>query len=429
MKIIPILNVTIFTILFLSATNSNGQENAFKLSAQYRARSEFRNGYRTLTPDAAKPAFFIAQRARLLLSSKKDKISSKISIQDARTWGDEEQKKDFGGLQVNELWVELALKKGFSLKMGRQELVYYDHRLLGNLDWGNLTISHDAMLLKYVNTANNINWHIGGAFNQVGEPFFGTDYGLKNYKFLGLSWFKKSMPKVYSNISFLGILNGLNSTDANSESVKTSITFGPLYNYQREKIRALLSAYYQTGKTENNLSINAYMFNAYGEYRCGKILAGLGFDYLSGNSDKTSANKSHDFSTLYATNHKFYGFLDYFLNIPADSDSRGLRDAYLRFGVVQNKKTRLILDVHHFSLAHENNAGANRIEPPLGVELDLSFDYKHSELISLYAGYSMMFAADNMEYIKGGNKERFNGWAFVMLNVTPVFFTHDFSNK
>ena len=126
MKIIPILNVTIFTILFLSATNSNGQENAFKLSAQYRARSEFRNGYRTLTPDAAKPAFFIAQRARLLLSSKKDKISSKISIQDARTWGDEEQKKDFGGLQVNELWVEKKKKKGFSLKMGRQELVYIE---------------------------------------------------------------------------------------------------------------------------------------------------------------------------------------------------------------------------------------------------------------------------------------------------------------
>lgn len=51
--------------------------------------------------------------------------------------------------------------KNYALKMGRQELIYDDQRLLGNLDWGNLTISHDALLLKYENKDKHFQWHIG----------------------------------------------------------------------------------------------------------------------------------------------------------------------------------------------------------------------------------------------------------------------------
>ncbi|MBA2250663.1 MAG: alginate export family protein [Chitinophagaceae bacterium] len=410
----------IFLFLFSSA---KAQENYFKVSAQYRVRPEFRNGYKTLSTDSSKAAFFVTQRARLIFDYKKDNLQVYTSIQDIRTWGDEEQSKDIPGLAVNELWLELNLKKGFSLKMGRQELIYDDQRLLGNADWSNATRSHDALLLKYINKEKKLNWHIGGAFNQSGEPLFGTDYQLKNYKFLAFSWFKKEFGN--NSLSATAIVNGLNATVPLSKKTFTSFTFGPLYNYKNNKFKALLGAYYQKGNTENNLLLNAYMINAYAELR-GKIFAGLGLDYLSGDDDNTPSNHSNSFSTLYATNHKFYGSMDYFVNIPADTKQRGLIDPYLRLGLISNKKVTTTVDVHYFLLAHENSLSVNKLKRNLGTEIDALIDYKPSPVINFLAGTSILFATKNMELIKGGNKNNYNGWAFIMLKVSPTFLLKEF---
>lgn len=417
----------IFILIFFSNIfNAHAQDDHFKIAAQYRVRPEFRHGYKTLAADTSKSAFFILQRTRLVFEYKKENISTYASLQDARTWGDEQPQTDVPGLSVNELWLELALKKGFYLKMGRQEWVYDDQRLLGNVDWANATRSHDGLLLKYFNKEKKFNWHIAGAFNQNGEPLFGTNYTLKNYKFLAFTWLKKEFGN--SSLSATAIINGLISTIASSTKSKASFTFGPLYNYQNNSIKATLGAYYQTGKTENNLDISAYMINVYADLQ-GKTFAGLGLDYLSGNGDNIQANRSQSFSTLYATNHKFYGYMDYFINIPADTKQRGLIDPYLRLGISPNKKITTTIDVHYFLLANENNLSVNKIKKDLGTETDLLLDYKPSPVINFTAGYSMMFATKNMELIKGGNKNNYNGWAFIMLKVSPTFFIQDIKNK
>lgn len=86
-----------------------------------------------------------------------------------------------------------------------------------------------------------------------------------------------------------------------SKKAKASFTFGPLYNYQDKNFKATLGAYYQTGKTENNLLLSAYMLNSYAELRNKNLFAGAGVDYLSDSSDKTSPGHSQSFSTLYVT--------------------------------------------------------------------------------------------------------------------------------
>ncbi|HEY8689315.1 MAG TPA: alginate export family protein [Chitinophagaceae bacterium] len=422
-NLFPIISCVV--ILFFYSANATAQNNYFKIAGQYRVRPEFRKGYKTLSTDTSKAAFFVTQRARLTFEYKKDNITTYTSIQDIRTWGDEEQSKDIAGLAVNELWMELAFKKGFSLKMGRQELVYDDQRLLGNADWSNATRSHDGLLLKYANKEKKFYWHTGAAFNQSGEPLFGTAYNLKNYKYLGFTWIKKGFSNPGNSISATAIVNGLNSTVLLSPKSKASLTLGPLFNFQKNIFKGLLGAYYQTGKTENNLLLSAFMFNAYAGIRK-KIIAGIGLDYLSGNSDNTSATHSHSFSTLYATNHKFYGFMDYFTNIPADTKQRGLVDAYVRLGV-PGKKVTTTVDAHYFSLPHKNNFSTNNTTG-LGTETDLLVDYQPSTVIDLQFGYSMMFANKNMELIKGGNKNNYQGWAFVMLKVSPTFFLHEIKN-
>ncbi len=427
-KHIILVLVVVFGPQFISqAQGQGGSSDYFKISGQYRVRPEWRKGYRTLTTDSSTDAFFSGQRARLVFDYKKEALSSRVSIQDARTWGDEEQLKDLAGLQVNELWIELVLKMDFTLKLGRQELAYDDHRLLGNLDWANLTRSHDAAVLKYSNAKHTVQWHLGGAFNQTGEPLSGTAFTLKNYKALAFTWVKKELNKSHT-VSALAIVNGMNSTNAISKTMKASYTLGPLYNFNQNGWKALLGAYYQGGKTESNQLLSAYMVNAFAEKRGTKFSAGLGFDYLSGNSDETKADQSHNFSTLYATNHKFYGYMDYFLVIPSDTKQRGLTDAYARFGYAFTKILSATMDIHHVAFAHENNLQALAIRRPAGEEIDIVIEYKPSSVINLQAGYSMMFATKNMERVKGGNASDYNGWAFVMLKVSPTLFLQEFKN-
>ncbi|MBK8143474.1 MAG: alginate export family protein [Bacteroidetes bacterium] len=410
----------------IMAMNAYSQVNYLKLSGQYRARTEFRNGYRTLMTDSSKPAFFVGQRARLMFDYKKENIQLYTSVQDARTWGDEEQRKDLGGLQVNELWMELKLKRGFALKMGRQELVYDDHRLFGNLDWANLTISHDALLLKYYNENNKFRWHLGAAFNQVGEPIFGTNYALKNYKALGFSYIKKEFDKGHT-FSAIAIVNGMNSSTPGSNLLKATLTIGPLYNYSANNWRTTLGAYFQGGKIESNHNVCAFMINAYAERKIETVSLGLGGDYLSGNNDRVNVgSESNNFNTLYATNHKFYGYMDYFLSIPADAKQRGLVDLYARVKHEANKKVSTTLDLHYFSLANENNLGVNKIKCPLGAEADLLIDYTPSPIIHLQFGYSLLFATRNMEFIKGGNANELNTWAYLMLKVSPTLLYNEF---
>lgn len=424
------MNRLLFCLIFffLLSLTASAQDDYFKVSMQYRCRPEVRNGYKTLATDSSKMAFFVGQRARLAFDYKKDNIISKISIQDSRTWGDEEMKKDIAGLQVNELWVELLLKKGFSLKLGRQELAYDDHRLLGNLDWANNTISHDALLVKYKSAKSDFQAHLGAAFNQSGEPLFGTDFTLNNYKYLALGWLKKDFSKIHSSLSFTAILNGVNSKNIGSTTPKASITAGPIFTYQANGFKALAGAYYQAGKTETNKDISAFMVNTYAELKKKKATIALGFDYLSGNSDKTDAQSSNNFSTLYATNHKFYGYMDYFLAIPTDTKQRGLVDGYARLGYDISKKVSSTLDFHQFMLANPNNLVAPKIGLNLGSEFDLIVDYKPSALVNLQMGYSMMFATTNMELTKGGSKGAYNGWFFAALKVSPTLFLHEFKD-
>ncbi|KIC94259.1 alginate export family protein [Flavihumibacter solisilvae] len=406
---------------------SYSQEEHFTISGQYRLRPEFRNGYRTLSSDTTTAAFFLAQRARLIFDYQKSGVASRISIQDSRTWGDEEGAKDLAGLQVNELWFEFALNRKLSVKLGRQELVYDDHRLLGNMEWGNVTRSHDAIVVKFTNREKQFQAHAGGAFNQSGEPLYGTSYPLKNYKALAFGWLKKEFGQQHS-LSAIAILNGLNSTVASAPNLKASFTFGPLYNYNGHSWKTILGGYYQGGKTENNLKLLAFMLNAYAEKRINRIAAGLGLDYLSGSSDATKTGHSHSFSTLYATNHKFYGQMDYFLNIPADTKQRGLADAYLRLTVYPSSRLTVNADLHHFSFAHETNSEFQSVGKPAGTETDFTMEYKPSTIINLQAGYAMLFATENMESVKGGDYNNYNGWAFIMLKISPVFFKHVFKS-
>src|SRR5882672_4690123 len=121
----------------------------FSLTGQVRTRTEVRNGLGNLVLKGAKPAVFTSQRTRLIFGYKWDRVTFGVSIQDVRVWGQDAStisNADGNRLMLHEGWADLTLfnksdttikTKGIDLmtiKIGRQELIYDDVRLIGNLD-------------------------------------------------------------------------------------------------------------------------------------------------------------------------------------------------------------------------------------------------------------------------------------------------------
>jgi hypothetical protein len=165
------------------------------LSGQIKPRTEIRDGYGTLKPKDNKTAAFTSQRTRITLNYKWNKLIFQASIQDVRLWGQDASTitvADGSKLGLHEAWAELILanKKDtsfktspvdyFAIKIGRQEILYDDERLLGNLDWTQQGRRHDAIIFKLLDKG----WQadIGFAFNQNTDAinYNGTYYTPAN---------------------------------------------------------------------------------------------------------------------------------------------------------------------------------------------------------------------------------------------------------
>ena len=404
----------VLTLFFLLNVGTVAAQSTFTLSADFRPRLEQRYGYRTLPPDTASTAFFVSQRLRLNALFQHERIALYLSLQDVRTWGDEEHLRDIPSTSIHEGWGEIFVTKAFSIQFGRMELVYDDHRLLGNVDWVQNARSHDALLLKLKNETFAL--HAGGAFNQTGEPLFETDYFLNNYKALAFLWLQKKFMEQKESLSFIALMDGYNSQDSTAPKMKLRFTIGPHYTLALPKAFLQATFYFQTGKNVFDQTILAYLASAYGEYRLEKFSAGAGVDYISGNSDDVAADRTHSFATLYATNHKFYGHMDYFLDIPADTRGKGLIDFYVKLLGKISSKVSIGTDLHYFMLAHQ----FQNMPLPLGFEADLFANYKPLDFLSIQLGTSIMAATETLEAVKGPGRKQFGEWAFVMVRLNPV---------
>jgi hypothetical protein len=141
----------------------------------------------------------------------------------------------------------------------------------------------------------------------------------------------------------------------------------------------------------------------------------MGFEHLSGNSyDKN--DKDYTFNPFYGTNHKFNGFMDYFY-VGNHLNSVGLNDAYVKYAC---KKDKFGFNghLHYFASAGKISADANKY---LGTELDLDISYAVQPNATIIAGWSLMFEAESMELLKGGDHSVGQHWGYIMLSVTPAF--------
>lgn len=401
--------------LVFIAMKSYGQ---LTISGELRPRAEYRNGYKTLTADGSDAALFVSQRTRLNTQFIAEDYTFFISFQDVRVWGDVPQLNtaDKNGLAVHEAWGQVKFNPNFAIKLGRQEIVYDDSRMFGDVGWTQQARSHDAAIFKFGNEKFKLD--LGIAYNQDQEALFGNLYTVAgNYKAMQYAWFHKDWNNF--NASFLFLNNGLQNVA--EEEIRYSQTYGTHLKYKAsDALNLNANVYLQSGKDVLDNDLNAYLVGLDLGYKAStKLNFGLGFEIQSGNNNATIGNENKAFTPFYGTNHKFNGFMDYFY-VGNHANSVGLVDIFAEIGTKLGEKSSLTAYLHNFSAQAEIT---DDVEKQLGTEIDLVYSHKLNKDVTIGAGYSQMFASEGLEVLKNNADGNGNNWAWLMLTIKPTLFS------
>jgi hypothetical protein len=241
-----------YVILFFSGALTTRVHAQLLVSGQLRDRAEFRDGTGTLLPLTATPSLFISQRTRLTLDYQSTHFRFHTSVQDVRVWGQDAStidNADGSRLEVHEAWAELVLsnrkdsafRKSFTgylgVRIGRQELVYDDARLLGNLDWLQQARRHDAAVVRWRPGGWQVD--LGGAFNQNSDAwnYNGTYYTPANV----LPYVKDSKGNLTTTPS--GFIPLVNAAGLSSPAGSPAVVAAPSTNGQYQDYKALQFLY------------------------------------------------------------------------------------------------------------------------------------------------------------------------------------------
>ncbi|MBI3803740.1 MAG: alginate export family protein [Nitrospirae bacterium] len=307
-----------------------------------------------------------------------------------------------------------------NIRLGRFEYIIGGHRLIGNFDWSQRARSFDGAQIGYaIPAAGTLSLF---AFKLTGEvesgPLPTGDRDSDTHLF-GAYFSTALVPRSQTELTFINDrrLPGLPDSKRFTAGVKieqipplpplafiSSLT-GPIWRGEYYK---------QWGNRTGTQEIDAFMYALRLGYRFDlptRPMVLVGWEVLSGD-DSLTAGHYGAFDTLYATNHLYYGYMDYFLNIPADMQGKGLRDGFVRLHVTPWERGGLALDVHQFTL--EKRIGG---EKDLGTEIDLTFLAQVNKVTSVLIGYSKFFSEKGMELLGRIAPDKDPVWGYAMVNV------------
>lgn len=332
---------------------------------------------------------------------------------------------------LHQAYVSLGDANGFPVtaKVGRQEMIYGDERLIGVSDWSNVERVFDAAKLRFENRNLWVDGFVSRVvlvddnnFNQANDyDFFSGIYAST----------RTLIPKQETQIYFLARNVGLGSPTAIGSGLPSNLSgasprdiytaglrvkslpgqFGG-WDYEAEMAGQL--GRFKFSPTGASLDHEAFAAHVAGGYTWTDALAsprlGLEYNFASGDSDPADG-KHETFENLFPTNHKFYGFMDFF-------SWQNLHDLRIATAIKPLKKLTITGDYHLFWLADTrdffyqiNGAprqtggyGINRnAGSQVGSELDVVVTYTIQSYATVQMGYGHFFAGDYVKETLAGN--------------------------
>lgn len=402
-----------------SLTKAQNENNDWKIFGQVQLRGEIdaRDFSNTTNPFS-----FSSLRTRLgVKKSIMNQIDFFVEFQDSRVLGQEKNTSvNISNVDLYQGYVKLRriLDLPIDIQAGRFAMLYGTERFFGLSNWSYTGRSFDGIrftidpedfaLDLFVITHTQTLSYIGNATPAIYPTSASRDhfiYGLRknvsldesnSVELIGYYDFDKEFSRTIYDTVYLNRF---------TSALTYMGTFGDL--------TLTVEAAYQLGK-KNGKDLSAYMVSAYTAYNFNPLSLGLGADIYSG-TKPTELKKDKSFETNYGTGHKFFGYMDYFVNIPANTKGLGINDFYLtsnlKFG---ESKFSAQLNAHHFMSNQKSLAG----ESSFGQEIDLTVRYDFIKGTVVSWGGSVFLPGDLMKtFWRAGSSERKDPafWTYLMV--------------
>lgn len=387
-------------LLFIPAVQAQDLSDV-TLNGQIRQRSQLDK--KSFDADAS--AFdFHELRTRLNVGFEPtDRIKTFVQVQDTRNFGDGSStlSPPDGTFDLHQAYFKVneLFDAPLSVKVGRQKLVYGTQRLIGGVEWSNQARTFDGGVLAYEGETASVDLFAARLPQRLSATGEGSDNLLGLYSTWALAG---------QTLDVFAILDN-NTRDVGDETQLTRFTPGVTLMGSPAQFSYRLEGAYQAGN-QAGASIGAFMLSAFAKYTFDTSSSpsfGAGYTRLSGDDDP-SDDDIKTFDTLFATNHKFYGFMDYFLAIPSNTNDAGLQDFHVKTSVDVSESVSLGAKVHHFM-----QAAAPGDTEAFGQEVDLTLGYQFADPASVTIGASSFFPGD--AFAPDGDTAF---WGYVMTSVS-----------
>lgn len=452
LKKTKIISLLLLNLLFSSPVIAEeNKSDDLKIFGQIQARTELDG--RDFNNSTA-PLFFTSLRTSIGLEKTFfDNYKVFAQVRDSRVMGESfNTLSNFKNLDLHQGYLSInnIFDKPLSFQLGRFELNYGTQRFIGSVDWHYVARSFDGVKINYSNKDffnTNTDFfvlfpssntpYVGNALPKTYQDFFSITQDTKeasqtNHEMYGF-WSKFNFNQ-FADIDVFAWLDDYKNTkrtqvDVNGQKSwkstytdKKLVTMGLNHKGSYGMFSSLIEGALQVGKLdENDLNnssqnksnmLNSYLFSGQLFFNPVKeFKIGLGTDLISGDPNGKSFQA---FETSYGTNHLFYGFMDYFINVSKDTKNYGLNDFYFTSSWKKDDfPLSASLNVHHMM---SNQAFKNL--RTFGQEIDLTLKYKLLEKTNLTFGTSTFIPSeifkDNDFFGKGLNGIGY--WSYFMIS-------------
>ncbi|BBB33038.1 conserved hypothetical protein [Thermotomaculum hydrothermale] len=269
---------------------------------------------------------------------------------------------DPDGSRVHQFFFTYKFNNIFSIKAGRQEIIFDDARLIGNVGWRQNGQSFDGAVLAVNTDRNNLSFAYIYRVNTI----------LLTHVDLDGLYAVHDTFKVNKNMKITAFAYLLD-TESDSPDSRDSGTYGlrflgSINNFNYDLTYAIQNDF-ADGENHGGDMVNAFI-----EYKFENFALGVGCNLISGQD-----GNDRPFDTLFSTAHKFNGWADQFLGTNGGKLVNGLDDYFVQFStkIYQHK---LVIVYHSFD-TNENVTYGEKY----GDELDILVVRKINKNLSCLA--------------------------------------------
>jgi len=407
-----------FVILMYASNIAKSEDAGWILAGQLQLRTEvdgrdFSNKTRAIN--------YTNMRTRLSVAkSLFDNLNFFVQIQDSRIFGSEPTTlSSTYNIDLHQAYISMKEPLGIpvNIKAGRFEMNYGTQRFIGAVGWNYVGRSFDGVVLTaepwvkldvFALTLKNLQEYISNAGPQYYHDKLASSSIYSLYGF----WAKKEFEKSHI-VDLFGYWEQNRVKTSSDKPLLSMGTFGTNYNGAFGDFSTMFEAAYQLGSTGDK-DISAYLASLQFNYKINTFSIGAGADILSG-TDPEETETYNTFAASYGTNHKFYGYMDYFINIPGNTNNLGLRDIYAMLKWLPKESDfNASADFHIFNSTQNSHDNKNSF----GNELDLTLNYKFNNSTVITWGGSIFIPGDLMKTAFSTakyQKEDTGFWTYLMI--------------